>query len=191
MLPGESIKIIDDILKIHFIENPGAAFGFTITALVNSIASSLGLDFAITPQTGKIILNILSLIILGIITAAYINSIKKNHPFAYILALILAGAIGNLIDRLVYGVIFYKINEYDGGFFLGRVVDMIYVDIWKGFIPEWVPIIGGEYYALWPIFNVADMSISIAIILLILFPNKFLPKKEETTSKEKLETSTT
>ncbi len=175
MLPGDFIKVIDDILKIHFIENPGAAFGLTITEIINSIASSLGTNFAVTPETGKIILNFLSLIILAVVIIAYIKAVKRQHRFAYILALIIAGAIGNLIDRLFYGIIFRNINEYEGGFFLGRVVDMIYVDIWKGFVPDWVPIIGGQYYSLWPIFNVADMSISIAIILLILFPKKFLP----------------
>ncbi len=194
MLPGEEIKILGDFFKIHFVENPGAAFGLTITDIVNSLASAFGSDFAITPETGKILLNLLSLAVLGIVAVALVRTAKENKPIAWILGLILGGAVGNLIDRLFYGVWFAAINDYEGGFFLGRVVDMFYIDIWKGFLPDWIPIIGGQFYSFWPIFNVADISISVAIILLLLFPNKFLAweeknKEQPSTDKEKTELS--
>ncbi len=184
MLPGEEIKVLGDFFKIHFVENPGAAFGLTITDIVNSIASAFGSEFAISPETGKIVLNFLSLGVLIVVAFALVRTAKEGKPIAWILGLILAGAIGNLIDRLFYGIWFASINDYEGGFFLGRVVDMFYFDIWKGFLPEWIPLIGGQYYSFWPIFNIADISISVAIILLLLFPNKFL-KFEEQLSEEK------
>ena len=92
----------------------------------------------------------------------------------WVLSLIVAGAIGNLIDRAFYGILFAPINHYSGGWLLGQVVDMIYIDLWQGFLPSWIPLWGGTYVALWPIFNVADMSITIAILLLIFFPKRFM-----------------
>jgi len=118
---------------------------------------------------------------------------KAKHPaLPVFIAMILGGAVGNIIDRMFYGLWFAEMNNYEGGFLFGRVVDLFYIDIWDGFIPNWIPFIGGEYYAFWPIFNVADTGISIGIISIILFQRKFLSepdlhgKKKKEISSEKV-----
>ena len=90
------------------------------------------------------------------------------------MGLVLAGAIGNIIDSIFYGVWFEDINRYDGGWFRGRVVDMFYAPIINGHWPEWSPIWAGEEFIFFrPVFNVADAAISIGVGLIILNQKKF------------------
>lgn len=162
---GEEIPVIGNFFKIHFTENPGAAFGVTLKNL-------LSLFMEITDETAKWLLSIFSVgLVAGIFY--YLYSIR-NYPTALPLwiALILGGAIGNIIDRLFYGMWFAHFNEYEGGFLHGRVVDMFYFDIWQGILPDWVPFWGGTYMALWPIFNIADTAISVGIIAIFVFQKK-------------------
>ncbi len=163
---GQEIHVIGDFLKIHFIENPGAAFGMTVTSLFESITP-------VSETTGKLVLTIFSIVLVGFI-AYFLHSVRTYRtPLPWFTALILGGAIGNIIDRVFYGVWFAAINDYEGGLLHGRVVDMFYFDIWAGTLPGWLPLWGGQYYAFWPIFNVADSAISIGIVAVLLFQRKF------------------
>jgi len=169
---GEEIHVLGDFFKIHFIENKGAAFGMTIDSLVRP----LGID--ISPETSKLILSIFSLIALVLIGVFLYRLSSHRSPLPTFVALIFGGAMGNIIDRTFYGTFFQSINEYPGGIFHGRVVDMFYFDIWKGYLPDWMPLIGGEYYSFWPIFNIADSAISIGIVVILIFQGRFFKMDE-------------
>jgi signal peptidase II len=164
---GEEERIADWFI-IHFTENPGMAFGL-----------ELGGDY------GKLILSLFRVLaVIGIFF--WLRSLaRQKAPTISIVsvALILAGALGNIIDSAFYGLIF---NESHGqvatlfpegggyaGFLYGRVVDMFYFPLFKGNLPEWLPIWGGDYFVFFrPIFNLADTSISVGVGLLLLFQRK-------------------
>ena len=114
--------------------------------------------------------------------------IKGSKILIIAISLIFAGALGNIIDSVFYGVLFSdsygeissflpKEEGYDA-LFHGRVVDMLHFPIWKGYLPEWLPFIGGQYFTFFePVFNIADMAISSGIGLLLFFNKKAFPKK--------------
>ena len=159
--PGQ-ILIFGDWFKLHYTTNPGMAFGM-----------ELGSEY------GKMILTSFRLVaMVGIGYYLYNLIKKKTHPM-YILciSMILGGAIGNLVDSVFYGI-WLDNAPYNAPtpWFHGQVVDMFYFDIWEGYIPEWVPLWGGQYTALWPIFNVADASIFMGVAIILLFQNKFFPE---------------
>ncbi|MBA4300070.1 signal peptidase II [Algoriphagus alkaliphilus] len=162
--PGQ-IPIFGDWFKLHYTTNPGMAFGM-----------ELGTEY------GKMILTSFRLVaMVGIgYYLCYIIE-KKNHPI-YILciSMILGGAIGNLVDSVFYGV-WLNNAPYNAPtpWFHGQVVDMFYFDIWEGYIPDWVPLWGGSYTALWPIFNIADASIFIGVGIILIYQNRFFPEKKE------------
>ncbi|MEO0897438.1 MAG: signal peptidase II [Bacteroidota bacterium] len=169
------IKVMGDFFKLHFIENRGAAFGLTLTDIFN------GMGMEMSDDTGKLILTLFSIV--AVIAIGYVLYKLKDHQSALpiFVALIFGGALGNIIDRTFYGIWFADINDYSGGLFFGRVVDMFYLDIWKGYLPNvsWVPFLNGQYTALWPIWNIADASISIGIVVILLFQGRFFKKDEE------------
>lgn len=174
---GEEIKVLGDFFKIHFTENPGAAFGVTLSNLFMG---------AISEETAKALLSVLSVVLVfGIVYYLFQIKDQKTH-LPYWVALILGGAIGNIIDRLFYGVWFASMNDYEGGFLHGRVVDMFYFDIYQGILPEWIPIWGGTYTALWPIFNIADTAISIGIVAIIVFQKSLFPENKLIENEKKL-----
>lgn len=183
MQPNEEIPVIGDFFKIHFIENKGAAFGMTVDGLL----APLGIH--IDPETSKLILSLFSIVALSFIGYFLYKLSSHRSPLPYFVSLILGGAMGNIIDRTFYGIFFKSINEYEGGLFHGRVVDMFYFDIWKGYIPEWFPLWGGEYTALWPIFNVADSAISIGIVVILIFQGRFFRMDEKARALEGLSVS--
>lgn len=167
---GDGFQVIGNVVKIHFTENPGFAFGLTISKIFNSFGISM------TEHTGKLILSIFSVVAVFFIFL-FLNSIKKQGgKLPYLVALIFGGAVGNIIDRVFYGVWFAEINDYEGGIFFGRVVDMVYFDIWQGYLPNWIPVIGGDYYSLWPIFNIADAAISVGIVGIFIFHKTIFKK---------------
>jgi signal peptidase II len=170
--PGQ-IPVFGDWFKLHYTTNPGMAFGM-----------ELGSEY------GKMILTSFRLVaMVGI--GYYLSHIikKQQHPM-YILciSLILGGAIGNLVDSIFYGV-WLDNAPYNAPtpWFHGQVVDMFYFDIWEGYIPEWVPLWGGSYTALWPIFNIADASIFIGVAIILVFQNRFFPEHKEEIKPEKTE----
>lgn len=160
--------VIFDWLKIHYILNPGMAFGLKWDNMYGKLALSA---FRIIATIG---------------IAYYITYLvrKDAHKgLVWCVALILGGAIGNVIDGTFYGVF---LNNAPAGsltpWFHGQVIDMIYLDIWEGNLPSWIPLIGGQYYSFWPIFNIADASIFVGVFVIIFMQGAFFPKKEEVKS---------
>lgn len=163
---GESI-LITDWFQIHFIENNGMAFGI-----------ELGGDI------GKLFLTLFRLIVItGLILWIKKSAYRIKHWGALIgISFLIAGAIGNLIDSIFYGVLFDtsagKVATIipDSGYapvFFGKVVDMFYFPLFSGFLPSWIPIWGGEYFVFFqPVFNIADASISVGFGLIFLFRKK-------------------
>ncbi|NER14448.1 lipoprotein signal peptidase [Leptobacterium flavescens] len=166
--------------KILFIENEGAAWGAKISDIL-----------PLSDRAGKLMLTIFR--IFAIIGIGYwlMDSIKKKGSQTLILAiaLIFAGAFGNIIDSVFYGVIFndsygqvatmFSDDPY-GSLFHGKVVDMLSFPMIDTTWPEWVPVVGGDPFTFFdPIFNIADMAISIGVGILLVFNKKAFPKKKE------------
>ncbi|MBV6646626.1 MAG: lipoprotein signal peptidase [Cyclobacteriaceae bacterium] len=153
------IKIFGDWFKLHYLTNPGMAFGM-----------ELPFDHA------KIILTLFRLGAMVAIGYYLYYTYKKGAATGLLvcIGMILGGAIGNLLDSIFYGV-FLDNAPYDAPtpWFYGQVVDMFYIDIWEGRLPEWIPLIGGDYMALWPVFNVADASIFLGISAILIWQKKF------------------
>jgi len=154
---GESISIIEPYFKFTFVENPGMAFGINIDGYF------------------KIFLSLFSLVAsVGILIYLYKNR-KQNIFFRTGFALILGGAIGNMIDRFFYGIIY----NY-APFLYGKVVDFIHVDAF-GFS------ILGKTFSSFPIFNIADSAVTVGVIILILFHKTFEEKDTEKIDKSVVE----
>ncbi|PZX57841.1 lipoprotein signal peptidase [Algoriphagus chordae] len=160
--PGQ-IPVFGDWFKLHYTTNPGMAFGM-----------ELGSDY------GKLLLTSFRLVAMVGIGYYLYYIIDKKQPTLYIvcIAMILGGAIGNLVDSVFYGV-WLNNAPYNAStpWFHGQVVDMFYFDIWEGYLPEWLPVWGGSYTALWPIFNVADAAIFIGVAMILVFQGRFFPEK--------------
>ena len=152
------ISIIGDFIKLYHIENPGMAFG-------------INFDFKYT----KLILSLFRLFASFLIGFYLLKLLdKKTSPLLLIcISLILSGAIGNVIDSVFYGII-YNNAPYNAPFalFNGQVIDMFYIDIWEGYLSDWIPLLGGSYLSLWPVFNLADSYIFIGVAILLLNQNK-------------------
>ncbi len=166
MTLGESHNVLGDWFRWCFIENEGAAWGM-----------SLGGDY------GKLILSLFRLVAIGALVWFIGHLRKKESPRGVIVgfALILAGAIGNMVDSAFYGLIFSEstftsvaqLLPEGGGyapFLYGKVVDMLYFPLFHW--PEWMPLIGGNLFFS-PVFNFADSYITIAVFYLIIFHWKF------------------
>ena len=168
---GKTESVIGNWFFLRFIENPGMAFGIDIPG-----------------KLGKPALTIFR-IIAAFFIGWYLRSlIKKNAQIGFIicLAMVFAGAVGNIIDSAFYGVIFGESNYFEsaslfpegGGYaslLSGKVVDMLYFPIIEGTYPKWFPIWGGEKFIFFrPIFNIADSSISVGVAAILLFQRKYL-----------------
>lgn len=171
---GEETEVFD-WFRILFVENEGMAWGTKIPG-----------------EYGKLLLTLFRLgAIVGIGYWLW-DSVQKNGSRILIIsvALIFAGAFGNIIDSVFYGIIFDDSYGHVASFlpeaggystlFHGKVVDMLYFPIWKGYLPGWIPFWGGKYFTFFePVFNIADSSISVGVAILLLFNKKAFPKHPE------------
>ena len=145
------IVIIKNLLKIHHVKNPGIAFGI-------KIKHKYGRAFMIVIKT------IIVLIMIYLFKKEK-NMVKKKGIF-----LIINGAISNMIDNIFHNMILKKYYDLNS-FFNGEVIDMIYIDIWKGNIFSYIPVIGNSFIYIFPIFNIADIFISIGFLILVFKKN--------------------
>ncbi len=169
MMLGEEYKVCGNWFIIHFIENNGMAFGMELAG-----------------KFGKIILSVFRIVAVVAI-AYYLRQLtRKNAPYGLIfsISLVLAGAIGNILDSAFYGVIFNDSYPHvaslfpsDGGyasFLHGKVVDMFYFPVFKGVFPEWFPGWGGGNYVFFrPVFNIADSAITIGICIILICHRRY------------------
>lgn len=170
MTIGESISVFGNWFQIRFIENPGMAFGLDIPG-----------------RWGKPVLTVFRIIAVILIGWYLRQQILKKAPAGLIMciALILAGATGNIIDSVFYGVIFDESTYFkvatmfpeNGGYapiLYGKVVDMLYFPVIQGHFPSWFPGKAGEEFIFFrPIFNLADTSISVGIISILIWQRRF------------------
>lgn len=187
MTLGQEYNVLGDWFIIHFTENPGMAFGLEFSG-----------------NYGKLMLSLFRLVAITVLVIYIYNLTrhKISNVVLISLSMVLAGAIGNMIDSAFYGMIFSNSTFFDvarfmpdeggyAGFLHGKVVDMFYFPIVSGTYPQWLPVIGGnEFQFFRPVFNIADSSITIGVLLMVFFQKQFFGKKEKETIEELQENGT-
>jgi len=175
--------------RLYFIENPGMAWGMELGG-----------------NWGKLILTLFRLVAVTFGSWYLVKIVREKYSTGFIVcaSLIYAGALGNLIDSMFYGLIFSESSYMQvarlfppgggyGGFLHGKVVDMLYFPMVHSFFPSWIPFLGGKEFEFFsPIFNIADASISVGVLTLLAFQKRFIhknhPASVETPPQSKLST---
>lgn len=162
----QEINVIGDWFRLHYLLNPGMAFGIRWNNEFGKLALTafrIGAMFGIGYYLWKM-------------------AQKNAHPgFLWCMALILGGAVGNVIDSIFYGVL---LNNHPAGspspWFHGQVIDMLFFPIFDFYWPEWLPFVGGDYFLFFsPVFNIADSSIFIGVVVILLWQKKFFKENVE------------
>lgn len=183
---GEGLRIMGlDWARIYFVENEGMAFGMTF-----------GGDY------GKLILSLFRLVMISVLGVVIYRFVKSGEKLSLLISfsLIMAGAIGNMIDSAFYGMIFSESPHFHGGvaefvpfgqgyagFLHGKVVDMFYFPMIDTILPGWVPIWGGSRFVFFqPVFNVADAVITVGVATMLIFNWKFFSAPAKSESAEKV-----
>ncbi len=182
MQMGEEIHLISNKIMFHFTENPGMAFGMELGG-----------------TWGKLVLSLFRILAISGLTYYLVRIIKAGENTFYIacIALVIAGATGNLIDSAFYGLIF---NESYGqvatmfpagggyeSFLYGNVVDMFYCPVIDTHYPDWFPFVGGDRLMFFrPVFNVADSAITVSVFLMIIFYKKVFRKTVKVAEPEEI-----
>ncbi|MET3978556.1 signal peptidase II [Mucilaginibacter sp. UYP25] len=159
MFLGEEIHFLGNRGMLHYTENNGMAFGMELGG-----------------ELGKLVLTLFRIVAVCGIGYALVFLIKHKYHRGLVMmvALILAGALGNIIDSTFYGIIY----NY-AGIFHGRVVDMFYFPLLTGHFPHWVPIWAGEEFIFFrPVFNLADAAISVGVIMILLNQKRYFKQEE-------------
>lgn len=187
---GDEIKILGlDWALIHFVENNGMAFGISLGGVYGKLALSLFRIIAV----GFLIYYLRLLLRSGVSVGLLVS-----------FSLILAGALGNILDSAFYGLIFSESYYHSGpaelfpegggyaGFLHGKVVDMLYFPIFDTYLPEWIPRWGGRHFMFFkPVFNIADLSITLGVLNILLFQRSFFSapvnEKEQAEGREENE----
>ncbi len=165
MMLGEEFCVAGEWFRIHFVENNGMAFGMEMGGSI-----------------GKMALSLFRIVAVGAIGVYLVMLCRKKARMFYVasIALVWAGAVGNIIDSVFYGVVFdsslgqvAQLFPETGGYSTwlhGRVVDMFYFPLIESRYPDWLPVVGGNSFIFFrPVFNFADASISVGVALLLLF----------------------
>ncbi|NND93954.1 MAG: lipoprotein signal peptidase [Flavobacteriales bacterium] len=176
MYQNEKFPVLGEWFYIHFLENRGMAFGFEFGG-----------------EWGKIALSLFRVIAVVLIARYIYKFIKQEyHPgFIIFSTMVLAGALGNIIDSAVYGLVFSEsppnipitaeFMPSDGGyapFLMGNVVDMLHFPLFSFNWPDWVPSIGGtEFEFFRPVFNIADSAITVGLACIFIFQKRFFPEE--------------
>ncbi|MDF3076779.1 MAG: lipoprotein signal peptidase [Sphingobacteriaceae bacterium] len=176
MSMGQEIHIAGKWFIIHFTENNGMAFGMEFGG-----------------EAGKLFLTLFRIAAVCGIGYGVVYLIKKRYHRGLILnvAMIFAGAMGNIIDSTFYGLLFSESSYYEpakflpagggyAGLFYGRVVDMFYFPILQGSFPASFPVWGGEEFIFFrPVFNIADAAISVGVIMILIFQKKYFKEEKK------------
>jgi len=156
----QEINVLGDWFRLHYLLNPGMAFGIRwnnefgkLTLTIFRIGAMFGIGYYLVKMARK-----------------------DTHPgFLWCMGLILGGAIGNVIDSTFYGVLLDN-HPADSPtpWFHGQVIDMLYFPLFHFIWPEWLPFVGGDYFEFFsPVFNIADSSIFVGVVIILIFQRRF------------------